>query len=142
MRYTFLCSCLAFVLLTGIAADRPVPAVAAGASVADLATARVEVATEALRLMKQQDAARVTHPAEMNTWLRRWAEARLEVAENKDQRVGILNEWVAAMKEQESRVQKSFAAGILPPGPQQLDVLATKDMRLEAELRLAKTRAE
>lgn len=141
MRYTFLCCGLAFVLITGIAADRPVPAAAGGASVADLANARVQVATEALRLMKQQDAAGLTHPAEMNTWLRRRAEARLEVAENKDQRVAILMEWVAAMKEQEGRVQKGFAAG-LTNGPQPLDVFAAKDMRLEAELRLAKTRAE
>jgi hypothetical protein len=144
IRYSFLCSALALVFLTSIAADRAVPGAAAGASVADLANARVEVATEALQLMKQQDvagAAGVRHPAEMNAWLRRWAEARLEVAENKDQRVAILTEWVAAMKEQESRDQKSFAAGVTA-GPQQLDLYATKYMRLEAELRLAKTRAE
>jgi len=67
------------------------------------------------------------------------AEARLEVAENKEQRVAILTEWVEAMKEQEGRVQKSFAAGILA---QPLDLYATKYMRLEAELRLAKARAE
>jgi len=141
IRYALLCSALAFLIITSIAADRSVPAAAAGASVADLAKARVEVATEALRLMKQQDAAGATHPTEMNTWLRRWAEARLEVAENKDQRVGILTEWVTAMKEQESRVQKSMAAGVTG-GPQQLDLYATKYMRLEAELRLAKARAE
>lgn len=139
IRYVFLCSGLAFALITNIAADRPLPSAAAGASVADLAKARVEVATEALRLVKQQDTAGVTHPAEMNTWLQRWAEARLEVAENKDQRVAILTEWVAAMKDQESRVQKSFAAGVTT-GP--LDVYATKYMRVEAELRLAKARAE
>ena len=139
IRCIFLCSGIAFVLLTGAAAVRPLPSAAAGGSAADLAKARVEVATEALRLVKQQDTAGVLHPAETNTWLQRWAEARLEVAENKDQRVAILTEWVAAMKEQESRVQKSFAAGVTS-GP--LDVYATKYMRVEAELRLAKVRAE
>jgi hypothetical protein len=139
MRYTLLFSGLALILITSIAADRSVRTVAPGVSVADLAKARVEVATEALRLVRQQDAAGLAHSGDMNAWLRRWAEARLEVAENKEQRVGVLTEWVAAMKEQEARVQKGLAAGV---GPQELDLLATKDMRLDAELRLAKTRAE
>ena len=139
-RVKLLCSGLAFVLLSSLAADRPAPAPMAGASIAELQKARVDVANEGLQMAEQRYKVGLTGQGEAVPWVRRLAEARLEMAQSKDQRVAILTEWLKAMREEESRIKKNFDAGI--PSTNQADMLMVKFERLEVELRLAKARAE
>jgi hypothetical protein len=141
IRGALLLSGLAFVVFIGAGADRPPIAVPPGASVAELGKARIDVAAEAFRWMKQANNAGVwVNSADKNAWTRRCFEARLDLSENKEQRVAILAEWVGAVKEQESLDQKSVAAAANPPSAQRLDLAATTYLRLEVEIRLAKER--
>jgi len=79
-RVTILCSGLAVVLLSSLAADRPAPAPMAGASIAELQKARADVATEGLQLAEQRYKAGFTGQGEAVPWVRRLAEARLAKA--------------------------------------------------------------
>jgi outer membrane protein TolC len=77
---------------------------------------------------------------EVNTWVQRLAEAKLDMAQTKEERIAVLREAVQGMKDHEAIVQKMFQAGTA--GAMQLDVVAAKYARLGMEARLAKETAQ
>ena len=131
---------LSLVLMVCVAADRPARIGVGGDSIAALSKARIEVAADGLQFAKKQYQAGVGDYRIVNHWQRKWIDARLDSAEGKEQRLAILAESVAAIKDEEARVQKMHQAGLQTVT--QLDVATAKFDRVDAELRLAKLRAE
>ena len=131
---------LSLVLMVCVAADRPARIGVGGDSIAALSKARIEVAADGLQFAKKQYQAGVGDYRIVNHWQRKWIDARLDSAEGKEQRLAILAESVAAIKDEEARVQKMHQAGLQTVT--QLDVATVKFDRVDAELRLAKLRAE
>ena len=131
---------LSLVLMVCVAADRPARIGVGGDSIAALSKARIEVAADGLQFAKKQYQAGVGDYRIVNHWQRKWIDARLDSAEGKEQRLAILAESVAAIKDEEARVEKMYQAGLQTVT--QLDVATAKFDRVDAELRLAKLRAE
>jgi len=131
-RGTLICAGLALLMVLGLAADRPADAPAP--ALAEVLKARVDAATEGLRLAEQRYKAALSDGDEMNTWVQRLAEARLDTAQTKEQRIVILREAVQGMKDHEALVQKMFQAARVT----QLDVVAARYARLGTEARLAR----
>ena len=140
IRIIFTCVALTFVVLISAGADQPAKVAAPDASMAELRKARVEAAAEGLAFAKQKYKAALGTHQEVSSWFRRWADARLDAAEGKDQRLAILTESVAEAKGEEHLAKQAFNAGIQTTT--NLDVIGAKYSRIEAELRLAKARAE
>ena len=131
---------LSLVLMVCVAADRPARIGVGGDSIAALSKARIEVAADGLQFAKKQYQAGVGDYRIVNHWQRKWIDARLDSAEGKELRLAILAESVAAIKDEEARVEKMYQAGLQTVT--QLDVATVKFDRVDAELRLAKLRAE
>jgi outer membrane protein TolC len=126
-------------VLACFGADRPAEAPPQTPSVAELLKARVDAAADGMRLSQERYRAGMCTGLEVDVWVQRWTDARIESAQTKEQRLAIMREGVAAMKEHESNVTKMFQAGL---NAGQTEVTAAKYERLGAELRLARALAE
>ena len=117
------------VLAAAPAADPPV-----APEVADLARARFEVADKACELVLHQSRAGVGSQRDAIEWLRRRAEARVEMPEPREQRIAFLQTYVEDMKKAEDHAKAMQAIGTENP----TDLLLAQYDLLEAKMWLAK----